>query len=256
LTATTALEEHLGITFRDRSLLATALRHKSALNELIGDSFEDNERLEFLGDAILGAVVAEELFRAFPSVPEGALTNMRAELVRQSSLARWARRFSLGEFLVLGRGEEQRGGRERGGLLSSSFEALLGALYLDQGMHAVRQLVGPLIAEALPSLSRSPRARDPKSELQYRVQAQLGVLPRYHVLAVEGPEHRPVFTVEVQAGPDISATGIGPSKQAAEQEAARQALQAWDELMAADAGESTSVLSPRTSGPNEGAACS
>lgn len=226
------LEKRLGGRFRDPALLKLALTHRSAVNEMgSGGTQEagpgDNERLEFLGDAILGAVVAEELYRLFPTASEGALTVMRAELVQRTGLARWAREIDLGGSLVVGRGET-RGGRPGGdALLAAGFEALVGALYLDRGYPAVRKLVGPLLDEALPGLAPSPRSRDAKSELQRRVQGGAqGALPMYRVVETEGPEHRPVFTVEVQAGPDVVARGRGPSKQAAEQEAAREALQA------------------------------
>lgn len=224
-----SLEERLGISFRDPSLLALALTHRSAINERPDAGLLDNERLEFLGDAILGAVVAEHLYQVFSDASEGSLTVMRAELVRQSTLAGWARRFGLGDYLVLGRGEEQRGGRERDGLLASAFEALLAAICLDQGYEPVRALIGPLVSEALPTLSTSERAMDPKSELQYRVQARWGVLPFYKVVAVEGPEHQPTFTVEVQAGDRITGRATGRSKQVAEQAAAQQALDAWED---------------------------
>ena len=223
------LERRLGVAFRDPSLLAVALTHRSTVNERPDESLQDNERLEFLGDAILGAIVAEELYRAFPAVPEGSLTLMRAELVRQAGLARWARRFDLGRHLVLGRGEEQRGGRERDALLASAFEALIGAVYLDHGYAAAQRIVADLVADALPELSPSARAQDPKSELQYRVQARFHSLPSYEVRSMEGPVHQPVFTVEVTADGGVSGMGAGASKQAAEQEAARQALDAWNE---------------------------
>lgn len=223
------LERQLGAAFRDPSLLAIALTHRSTVNERPDASLPDNERLEFLGDAVLGAIVAEELYRAFPAVPEGSLTLMRAELVRQAGLARWARRFDLGRHLVLGRGEEQRGGRARDALLASAFEALIGAVYLDQGYATAQRIVAELVAEALPELSPSARAQDPKSELQYRVQARSHSLPIYQVLSIEGPVHQPLFTVEVTAAGGVSGAGTGASKQAAEQEAARQALEAWDE---------------------------
>jgi ribonuclease-3 len=221
------LERRLGFQFRDPSLLVVALTHRSTVNERPDDGLEDNERLEFLGDAILGAVVAEELYRAFPNVPEGSLTLMRADLVRQAALARWARQIDLGPHLVVGKGEEQRGGREREGLLASAFEAVIGAIYLDQGYDAVRRIVARLVAEALPELSPSARAQDPKSELQYRVQARFHTLPIYRVVAAEGPEHRPTFTVEVTSEGGVSGVGTGMSKQAAEQEAAAEALKSW-----------------------------
>jgi ribonuclease III len=225
------LEQRLGIEFDDPSLLAIALTHRSLVNERPDEVLQDNERLEFLGDAILGAIVAEELFRAFPAVPEGSLTLMRAELVRQAGLARWARRFDLGSHLVLGKGEAQRGGRERDALLASAFEAVVGAVYLDRGFEAAQRLVAGLVAEALPELSPSARAQDPKSELQYRVQARFHSLPSYQVRAVEGPEHQPIFTVEVTADGGVSGVGSGASKQAAEQEAARAALDSWEEAV-------------------------
>jgi ribonuclease-3 len=222
------LLRRLRIEFNDSSLLAAALTHRSTVNERPDESLEDNERLEFLGDAVLGAVVAEELYRAFPAAAEGSLTLMRAELVRQAGLARWARLFDLGSHLVLGRGEEQRGGRERDALLASAFEALIGAMYLDQGHGAVQQFVADLVSETLSELSPSTLPQDPKSELQHRVQSRSHSLPSYQVRSVSGPEHEPLFTVEVSAEGGVFGLGTGPSKQAAEQEAARQALDAWD----------------------------
>jgi ribonuclease III len=220
------LEERMAVHFREPAFLALALTHKSAVNEGLAEHGH-NERLEFLGDSVLGAVVSDLLFSAFPDVSEGTLTQMRAELVRQSGLATWARRFDLAQFIVLGRGEEERSGRDRDGLLSSAFEAVVGALYQDQGFAAVQRLIRPLVEAALPSLSPSQRPRDAKSELQYQSQSRWGVLPVYRVLQMEGPEHRPVFTVEVETQDGTKATGVGPSRQAAEQEAARRIL---DEL--------------------------
>lgn len=218
------VEEKLALYFRNPSLLTTALTHKSAINEGLGEPGGDNERLEFLGDAILGAVVAEALHREFPDAPEGTLTFMRAELVCQESLARWARQLALGPAIMLGRGEEQREGRDRDALLAGCFEALVAAVFLDQGYQAAGRFLLPLISAELPNLSLSSRPRDPKSELQYRSQALFGILPAYRVLSIEGPEHRPHFTVEVQAGEEVRGVGVGPSKQSAEQDAARHAL--------------------------------
>jgi ribonuclease-3 len=220
------LQTRLNVHFGDLGLLALALTHKSTVNE--GLAASHNERLEFLGDSVLGMVVSNLLFSAFPEASEGALTNMRAELVRQSTLATWARDFDLARFIVLGRGEEERGGRDRDSLLSSAFEAIIGAIYRDQGFDAVQRLIAPLVEAALPSLSISPRPRDPKSELQYQSQARWGVLPSYRVLQLEGPEHRRVFTVEVETQDGTKGTGVGPSRQAAEQEAARRLLDQLD----------------------------
>ena len=193
-----ALESLLGVRFRNRAFLELALTHKSLANES-DVPLPDNERLEFLGDAILGAIVADDLYRAFPEASEGALTVMRAELVRRSSLAAWARRLSLGEYVVLGRGAASSGGQERETVLAASFEAIVGAIYLDRGQRAVRALIDPLVADAAPGLSTSPQATDAKSELQRRVQSATGRLPVYRVISVEGPEHRPRFTVQLES---------------------------------------------------------
>jgi ribonuclease III len=225
-----SLQRRLGVEFRDPLLLETATTHRSTVNERPEAGLQDNERLEFLGDAILGAIVAEELYRAFPSAPEGSLTVMRADLVREAALARWARLLDLGTYLVVGKGEDQRGGRERDALLSSAFEAVIGAIYLDQGHEAARRVVAGLVADELPHLSPSAPAQDPKSELQQRVQARFHALPSYRVVSTAGPEHRPLFTVEVAVEGEVSGVGTGPSKQAAEQEAARQALDTWTAL--------------------------
>jgi ribonuclease-3 len=226
------LEQALGVRFDDPALLALALTHSSALNERTDELPGDNERLEFLGDAVLGAAVADALYRAFPDEPEGSLTHMRATLVRQSGLARWARQLELGRYLTLGRGEEQRGGRERDSNLSSCFEAVIGAIYLDRGYMEVRAIVARLVVAALADvgdgrpLRPSSHAPDPKSELQRQVQALTGELPVYRVLEIVGPEHRPSFRVEVVLPDGLTREGAGSSKQAAEQEAALQALEA------------------------------
>ncbi|HZT05569.1 MAG TPA: ribonuclease III [Chloroflexota bacterium] len=222
-----ALEERLGVRFRDGSLLDLALTHKSAVNE--GLSAADNERLEFLGDAVLGAAVADLLYRSFPEEPEGSLTNMRATLVRQSSLAAWGRSLGLAAHIRMGRGEEERGGRERDALLASVLEAVIGAVYVDLGYAAAVAVIRPFVERAIPGLSPSRRALDPKSELQFRIQARRGALPAYVVLQVEGPEHRPRFTVQVSTDDGISAIGSGSSKQAAEQQAAARALEMLEE---------------------------
>jgi ribonuclease-3 len=233
----TDLENLLGLRLADPGLLSVALTHRSLVNEWPDAGIEDNERLEFLGDAVLGAVVATSLFRRFPEVDEGALTNMRAQLVCAAGLARWARRWDLGRWIVLGRGEEQRGGRNRESLLAGCFEAVIGAAYLDQGLDVVRALVEPLVEAEQRMLSGSSRSPDAKSELQRVVQAAFGgALPVYRVVRMEGPEHQPTFTIEVMVAEAPVARGTGPSKQAAEQEAAREALGVIaDRLAGADA---------------------
>ncbi|MEA2640057.1 MAG: ribonuclease [Chloroflexota bacterium] len=225
------LEARLGIEFNDPTLLRMALTHKSAINERPDLGAGHNERLEFLGDAILGAVVADLLYQKFQSVDEGSLHNMRTQLVRQSNLADWAQGFHLGDYLLLSRGEDQRGGRARPALLESSFEAVVGAIFLDQGWAQVYRFLAPLVEAAVATwVSPSHRDRDPKSELQYRVQARWGTTPTYRVVRVQGPEESPSFTVEVLAGDDLRMTGVGASKQAAEQDAARQLLEVWENV--------------------------
>ncbi|HEY8475413.1 MAG TPA: ribonuclease III [Chloroflexota bacterium] len=218
------LEEALGVAFRDRRLLQQALVHKSYVNERPELGLESNERLEFLGDAVLGAVVADHLFRAYPTSPEGILTVLRASLVREATLADWARQVRLGEHLLLGRGEEQGGGRERDALLARAFEAVVGALYLDQGFEAARATLLQFVTPALERLAAPQAALDAKSRLQQVSQAAFEAVPTYRVVEVVGPQHSPTFTVEVQVG-GIVARGTGKNKQAAEQQAAQAALE-------------------------------
>ena len=221
-----ALESRLGARFRRPNLLRLALTHKSVANES-AQPVPHNERLEFLGDAVLGATVAAHLYRAFPDAPEGALTVMRARLVRRSTLAEWARSLGLGNHLVLGRGAGRAGARDRETVLAAAFEAVVGAIFLDRGQRAAEALVRPFVERALPSLSESPQSEDAKSALQRRLQTAIGRTPRYRLLAVEGPEHEPYFTVEVEALPGLVAQGSARTKQAAEQAAAERVLAAW-----------------------------
>ncbi len=219
-----ALEEELGLTFRDRALLLQALVHRSYLNENPDDRLISNERLEFLGDAVLDALTAEFLFRRHPEKGEGELTLLRSALVRTEALAGFARQLDLGRFLVLGRGVEAEGGRGRPSLLAATFEALMGAIYLDQGVEAVRRFLQPFLEQVLEEVSgRSPL--DYKSALQIEVQGRLGITPHYRTVDAWGPEHARTFRVEVWAGEHLLGTGEGPSKQQAQQEAARLALE-------------------------------
>src|SRR5438270_5968246 len=225
--AAQALSRTLGYSFRDASLLQSALVHTSYVNERPGRGLESNERLEFLGDAVLGVVVAHRLYELRPESPEGELTVLRAWLVRQSTLARWARQWSLGPHLLLGRGETRGGGRDRPALLSRGFEAVIGAVYLDGGLDAARQVLLPLLDNEVQSGSAfSPqRVVDAKSRLQQVIQARFESTPVYNLVDHSGPGHAPVFVVEVKAGPEVSARGSGHSKRAAQQAAAHAALQ-------------------------------
>jgi ribonuclease-3 len=227
-TVASALTRTLGYSFNTASLLEAALIHTSYVNERPGRGLESNERLEFLGDAVLGVVVAHRLYELRPESPEGELTVLRAWLVRQSTLARWARKVQLGQHLLLGRGEARGGGRDRPALLSRAFEALIGAIYLDGGLEAARSLLLPFLDEELQAGFTPQRAVDPKSRLQQVTQARFDSTPVYNLVDHSGPGHAPVFVVEVKAGPEINARGSGHSKRAAQQAAAHAALQLLD----------------------------
>jgi ribonuclease-3 len=220
------LQERLSVQFHDLSLLQRALTHRSYLNEHPEHSLEDNERLEFLGDAVLDFVAGAWLYDRFPEMDEGRLTRLRAGLVRTETLASFARRFRLGEALLLGKGEDDSGGREREKILCGAFEALIGALYLDQGMEAVQRFVEPLLEPALTDILERAADKDPKSLLQEWAQATLGETPLYRTVSSHGPDHAKQFTVEVLIGNTVCGRGTGPSKQSAAQAAAQNALSA------------------------------
>lgn len=220
------LQERLSIQFYDLSLLQRALTHRSYLNEHPEHSLEDNERLEFLGDAVLDFVAGAWLYDRFPEMDEGQLTRLRAGLVRTETLAAFARHFRLGDALLLGKGEDESGGREREKILCGAFEALIGALYLDQGMDAVQRFVEPLLEPALTDILERAADKDPKSLLQEWAQATLGETPLYRTVGSQGPDHAKQFTVEVIIGTTPCGRGTGPSKQSAAQAAAQNALSA------------------------------
>lgn len=222
--STTAdLEIALDIVFSDRGLLRQALVHRSYLHESPDEASISNERLEFLGDAVLGAAIADALYRRFPDHSEGRLTTMRAELVRSSTLAEIAERLHLGEHLLLGKGEEQSGGRKKERNLARTFEAVLGAVYLDQGYEVASSWALAHFEERLAALSSSP-PKDFKSQLQEQVQAEGSPSPKYRVVKSEGPDHLKDFEIEVVVDGEVLGRGQGRSKRTAQQEAARQAL--------------------------------
>ncbi len=223
----TSLQDKLGIHFHTPELLREALTHTSYVNEQPCNSAADNERLEFLGDAVLDLLVGEELFRRYPAAREGALTSMRSAIVRTDSLARASRRIDLGAHIFLGRGEEASGGRTRVANLAAATEALIGATYLDQGVEAARRLVRQLLGEAIEALE-AVAPRDPKSLLQERVQARVHCTPVYRTVSQTGPDHAKEFLVQAVVGPQVIGQGVGPNKQAAEQAAAQDALENLD----------------------------
>ena len=214
---------HLG--FSNWLLLSRALTHRSFLNEH-PEALEDNERLEFLGDAVLDFVVGAWLYHRYPEMPEGDLTRMRSALVHTEQLAEFACRLRLGTAMRLGRGETQAGGFERSALLCDTFEAVIGALYLDRGVDEVIRFIEPLLTEAAEDILLHHRNEDPKSMLQEWAQSQGYGAPRYETRSAVGPDHSKVFEVDVLVDGKVHGTGHGHSKQAAAKVAAREALRA------------------------------
>jgi ribonuclease-3 len=222
----TKIQDRIHLRFADLSLLQRALTHRSYLNEHPEHMLEDNERLEFLGDAVLDFLAGAWLYHRFPEMDEGRLTRLRAELVRTETLAEFAQDYKLGDALLLGRGEDESGGRTRRKNLCGAFEALIGAIYLDQGMEPVRQLVEPLFNPALDAILDRSTDKDAKSLFQEWSQAMLGQTPIYRTVASLGPDHAKEFTVAVLIGSQEVGRGIGHSKQAGAQAAAQKALDA------------------------------
>ncbi len=218
-----AAEAALGVTFRDRDLLRTALTHPSWAEEHRTGEYE---RLEFLGDSVLGFVVAEHLFRAMPEEPEGVLARLRAEVVAGESLAEAASDAGLDEAILLGRGAAADGGRRLASVRADVLEALIGAVYLDRGMKASRGVVERLVLPYALPRALAGATRDPKGVLQEHTMAEAGgALPRYEVVSQDGPPHDRRFTVEVWVAGEVAGLGVGPSKKAAEKAAAAAALE-------------------------------
>ena len=224
------LQERLGLTFTDQELLRRVFIHRSFINESQNKDLEHNERLEFLGDAVLELVVTDHLYRTF-SNPEGELTNWRSSIVRGEVLARVSKELELGSLLFLSRGEEKSGGRERNLILANTFEALIGAIYLDKGYAASATFIDGHLISLLPEIIEKRLYIDPKSHLQERCQEVMSATPEYRVISDEGPDHNKTFTVGVYARKLLIAEGKGSSKQRAEQEAATAALQNWDNFV-------------------------
>ena len=221
-----ALEARVGYRFRDRGLLEHALTHKSKAHEDPSGGVADNESLEFLGDAVLGLVVSDALFRAFPTYSEGQKSKIKANMVSTTSLAEMAELMGLGEHMILGRGEEKTGGRHKQALLADTCEALIAAIYLDGGLEPARQFLLRELGRYLED-ARQPEyfGRDHKSRLQERLQGLGRPLPSYRVASEVGPDHSKLFYVDVVVGETVLAQGAGRTKKDAEQEGARLALQ-------------------------------
>lgn len=221
------LETSLGVLFRDRALLKEALTHRSYLNEHPHWSPRHNERLEYLGDAVLELAVSDALFREHPEASEGELTAVRAALVNYQSLARLANAIGLGPYIRMSKGEARDQGRAREVILANAMEAVVGAMYLDAGMAPVQTLVGTHLLRQAKDILATKSYKDPKSALQELVQERTRVTPTYRVLLEEGPPHQRTFSVGVYVDGSLAGQGTGPSKQEAEVEAARAALASY-----------------------------
>ena len=221
-----ALERTIDYRFRDRGLLEHAMTHTSRANEDVSGGVVDNESLEFLGDAVLGFVVADLLFHEFPASTEGDKSKMKASLVSTSALARQADRLAIGDHLLLGRGEEKTGGRKKYALLADAYEALIAAIYLDGGMEHVRAFIAREFAPLIDEVRRIGHTDpDAKSALQEFLQSHDQPLPEYRIAGTVGPDHRKLFQIDVIVAGQTLASGEGASKKEAEQEAARAALE-------------------------------
>jgi ribonuclease III len=214
----------LGITMDNPALLEQALVHSSYINEDPGFNLGHNERLEFLGDAILDSIVAEKLYRDNPEMNEGEMTKLRATLVRRDTLAAIARKIKLGNFLLIGKGEEASGGRDKAANMAGALEAVIAAVYLDRGLATTSEMVVKLIGDIWLDVMQSGTNPDYKSRLQEVTQAHFQLAPSYRLIAEAGPDHAKSFTVEVVVGSLILGKGTGKSKKLAETEAARAAL--------------------------------
>jgi len=216
----------LGIPFRNTTI-KQAFIHRSYLNES-KKATTSNERLEFLGDSILSYLVSDYLYRNYPNLPEGELTNLRSSVVKTSTLAALAKSLNLGSYLLLSRGEEESGGRDNPSILADTFESFLGAIYLDQGISACLKILNKILFPLLPKILKEKLYKDAKSSFQEIVQEVSKISPIYKVTAEKGPDHAKLFTIAVMVGNTLWAIGKGKSKQEGEQDAARAALEKWN----------------------------
>lgn len=218
-------EKRIGYKFKKREHLRRALMHKSYANEHRLPQTEHNERYEYLGDAVLELTISHILMERFPQYPEGELSKLRAAIVNEGQLAELARTISLGDYMYLGKGEEQTGGRDKPSLLSDAFEAVLGGIYLDRGFDKARKVVEGIYEKVLHSAGAAGFVRDFKTKLQEVSQARFRAVPRYRLQNTTGPDHAKVFEVHLFINDQRMGVGKGQSKKAAEQQAAAQALQ-------------------------------
>ena len=222
------IEKQVQYTFKNRSLLEEALRHSSYVNELADQNLQDNERFEFLGDAVLNLAIGHLLMRRYPEAKEGELSRSRANLVNESQLARMARSLELGDHIQLGKGELQTRGREKSSILADTYEALVAAVYLDGGFEAAYRFIELSFLPLIDRLESAANNHDYKSQLQEKVQVSQGTMPKYSIIREEGPDHAKTFFVELKVL-DVITQGTGKNKKAAEQDAARKALESLRE---------------------------
>jgi ribonuclease-3 len=211
-------EKNLDHTFQDRQLLITALTHKSFPNENPGLEREDNERLEFLGDAALSLIISQHLYKKFPELNEGELSKIRAHLVNENSLAKLAAKIDIGPYLFLGKGEEGTGGREKASLLSDALEAVIAGVYLDRGIRYVTSMVLAHFQEMIEDAVGKKNPFDFKTTFQELCQERFGILPEYHLTRMSGPDHNRIFVMELMVNGDVFGTGNGKSKKEAQQQ--------------------------------------
>jgi ribonuclease-3 len=219
------LENQLKVKFKNQTLLVRAMIHRSYLNENRDPKLYSNERLEYLGDAVLEFIVSEWLFEKFPHYPEGQLTNFRSNVVRTTALAGIAKKLKLGDYLMMSRGERESGGNHNQSLLANTLEAVIGAIYLDQGITVAKKFIKTNFDELIRQITRRGELKDTKSLLQEKTQAGKSLTPVYRTLKQVGPDHNKTFTIGVYLGKKILAKGKGKSKQLAEEAAAKKALE-------------------------------
>ena len=226
----TKIEKIIGVKFKNKALLKRAFTHRSYLNEHSKLNLSSNERLEFLGDAILELWVSDQIFNRFPHHPEGYLTNFRSKVVCTESLAKIAQKLNLGNFLLLSRGEEKEGGRQNRSLSANTLEALIGAIYEDQGLKAVQGFLKKNIFPQIQKIAKEPILKDYKSLLQEIIQEKGKIAPNYQLIKSSGPDHNKTFIFAVLANNQKIGEGKGKTKQTAQQNAARRALESLDIL--------------------------
>lgn len=222
------LQSKIGVTFKDITLLQKALIHRSYVNEHKDEVDTNNERLEFLGDAVLELITSDYLFRTYTDRAEGDLTSFRSAIVKTESLAQAARELGYGEYLMLSVGEQETGGRDKDYLLANTFESILGAIYLDQGYEICKELIYKTLLPKLEDIVRDRSDIDSKTKIQELAQSIYKVTPEYEVVKEDGPDHNKTFTVIVKVGDKVIGQGVGSSKQKAEEQAATSGIEHMD----------------------------